>query len=284
MGQKIAIVTDSTADLPREIVVNRGITVVPLDVRFGDLTFRAGVELSNDDFMTRLRTSTLVPTTSHPPPARFEESFRQLAAEHDAIVAVLLSAKLGGTVNAATRAAAAVADLIPVEVVDSRSGSMGLGFQVLRAADLAERDVAAAALGEILRSELGRYHVVFFVDTLDFLQRGGRIARAAALIGGVLQLKPLLRIDEGQVVPWERTRTRSRATAELIDYVAALPSIDRVAALYSSDRTAGLAFADRIASELGLPRERVVVSQIGPIVATHIGPGALGIAAVEAPV
>ena len=123
--------------------------------------------------------------------------------------------------------------------------------------------------------------VVFFVDTLDYLQRGGRIGRAAALIGGILQLKPLLRIDEGQVVPWERTRTRKRAKAGLIDFVKGLPAVDKVAALSSSDPAEGDAFADLLAAETGLPRDQVVVAQIGPTVAAHIGPGAMGVAAVE---
>jgi DegV family protein with EDD domain len=224
----------------------------------------------------------LPPGTSQPPPAHFEEVFRALAVDHDAIVVVLLSAKLSGTLNSAAVAAAAVAPLVPIELVDSRTGSMALGFQALPAAELAAAGIDASVIAEGLRAEVQRHHVVFFVDTLEYLQRGGRIGRAAALISGMLQLKPLLRIDEGQVVPWERTRTRSRALAGQIDVARGLPAIERVAALYSSDRTEGIAFADRIASELSLPREQVVVAQIGPTVATRIGPGAMGIAVVEA--
>ena len=283
MGQRVAIVTDSTADLPEALWAEAGITVVPLDVRFGDESLRDGVDITNDAFIARLASSKTAPTTSQPPPARFEEAFRTLANDHEAIVAVLISSKLSGTFNAASLAAEAVADRIPVEVVDSRTGSMALGFQALRGAALAGEGSDAPAIAETLRAEVGRHHVVFFVDTLEYLQRGGRIGRAAALIGGILQLKPLLRIDEGLVVPWERTRTRSRAVNGLIDFAKGLPAVERVAALYSSDRAEGAAFADRLAADLGLAPEQVVLAQIGPTVATHIGPGAMGVAAMEAP-
>ncbi|MCC6315902.1 MAG: DegV family protein, partial [Thermomicrobiales bacterium] len=254
---------------------------VPLDVRFGDETLRDGVDITADQFLQRLALAGETPATSQPPPARFEAAFRDLAADHDAIVAVLLSTKLSGALGAATLARDAVADVIPVELVDSRTAAMGLGFQALHATELARGGVEAATIADRLRGETNRYHVVFFVDTLEYLRRGGRIGRAAALIGGVLQIKPLLRVDEGQVVPMERARTRARAVAGLVDFVKTLPRIERVAALYSSDRAAGEALADRIAGETGLPRERLVVSQIGPTVATHIGPGALGVAVVE---
>jgi DegV family protein with EDD domain len=168
-------------------------------------------------------------------------------------------------------------------LVDSRTGSMALGFQAQRGAELAAAGLDAPVIAETLRAEVERHHVVFFVDTLDYLQRGGRIGRAAALIGGILQLKPLLRIDEGQVVPWERTRTRTRALNGLVEFAKGLPAVDRVAALYSSDRGEGAAFADRLAADLALDRDRVVLAQIGPTVAAHIGPGAMGLAAMEAP-
>jgi DegV family protein with EDD domain len=204
-----------------------------------------------------------------------------LAADHDAIVAVLISSRLSGTLQSASLAAAAVRDLIPVEIVDSRTGSMALGLQAVRAAELAAAGLTAPAIAEKLRAETAANHVLFFVDTLEFLKRGGRIGRAAALIGGLLQLKPLLRVEEGQVVPYERTRTRKRAIAGLADFVQGLPRRDRVCVLYSTDEAAGVALADRLAADLGLDRERIILAQIGPVIASHIGPGAMGIAVFE---
>ncbi len=278
---RVAIVTDSTADLPAELRERHGIAMVPLNVRFGAEVLRDQIDISPDRFMERLGEGSTLPTTSQPSPALFEETFRRLAPDHDAVVAVLLSSKLSGTLQSATLAAEAVRDQIPVEIVDSRTGSMALGLQALRAADLAESGLDAAAIAERLRAETPANHVVFLVDTLEFLQRGGRIGRAAALIGGLLHLKPLLRVDEGQVVPYERTRTRAKAITGLVDFVRALPRIERLSVLYSTDRTEGELLADRLASELGLDRERIIIAQLGPVIGTHIGPGAMGVAVFE---
>jgi DegV family protein with EDD domain len=278
---RVAIVTDSTADLPADLRQREGIAMVPLDVRFGDEVFRDQIEITTEEFMARLDRSAALPRTSQPAPARFEETFRGLAAEHDAIVAVLISPKLSGTLQAATIAKEAVTDAIPVEIVDSTTGSMALGLQALRAAELARRGLEAPAIADRLRAETTANHILFFVDTLEYLQRNGRIGRAAALIGGVLQLKPLLRVDEGQVVPFERTRTRAKAIQGLIDFVGDLPQVERLSVVYSSSATEAAGLADRLATTVGTPRERIILAQLGPVIAAHIGPGALGVAVFE---
>ena len=278
---RVAIVTDSTADLPTALRERHGIAMVPLNAHFGDETFRDQIDITTDEFMARLARASALPRTSQPSPARFEETFRALAADHDAVVAVLISSRLSGTLQAATLAVQAVAEVVPVEIVDSRNGSMGLGLQVLRAAELAERGLAAPAIAERLRAETAANHIVFSVDTLEFLQRGGRIGRAAALLGGLLQLKPLLRVDEGQVVPFERTRTRARAIQGLVDFVRGLPHVERLSVLYSTSLPDAETLADRLALELSLPREAIVVAQMGPVIGTHVGPGAMGVAVFE---
>lgn len=279
---RIAIVTDSTADLPADLQEEFGIAVVPLNVHFGDETFRDQVDLTTDAFLDRLGRSSTLPKTSQPSPVRFEETFLRLADEGaDGIVCLTISSKLSGTVQSATLAAETVRDRIGVEIVDSRTGSMALGFQAVRGAELARLGDSAEAIASRLRAETAANHVVFYVDTLEFLQRNGRIGRAAALIGGLLQLKPLLRVDEGQVVPYERTRTKTRALGGLVDFARGLPRIDRLSVLYTTDRNDGNALADRLASELGLDRDRIVLAQIGPVVGSHIGPGAMGVAVFE---
>lgn len=277
---RVAIVTDSTSDLPADLRERFGVTMVPLNVHLGDETFRDQIDLTNDEFLVRLRTTPTMPRTSQPSPAVFEETFRRLAADHDAIVAVLISAKLSGTIQSATIAAEAVKDAIAVEIVDSANGSMGLGLQAMRAADLAGRGMDAAAIAARLRAETTANHIVFFVDSLEFLQRNGRIGRAAALIGGVLQLKPILRVDEGQVVPFERTRTRARAIGGLIEFVRSLPSVERISVVYTGE-AAGATFADRLAAETGIAREQIPVVHLGPVITSHVGPGALGVAVFE---
>jgi DegV family protein with EDD domain len=143
---RVAIVSDSTSDLPPALRERHGIAMVPLNVHFGDEVLRDQLEITTDRFMERLERAAALPTTSQPSPAVFEDTFRRLAADHDAIVAVLLSAKLSGTLQAATIAKEAVEDVVPVEIVDSRSGSMGLGLQALRAAELAGQGLSAPAI------------------------------------------------------------------------------------------------------------------------------------------
>jgi DegV family protein with EDD domain len=233
--------------------------------------------LSPDAFLEQLAQATEPPTTAAPPVERFVAAFERLADDHDAIVVVGASSRLSETVAMATRAAAAVAARIPVEVVDSRSASMGLGFQALRAADLATVGLPAPAIAERLRAETDRYPVLFALDTLDYLERGGRVGRAASLIGGMLQLKPLLWLDEGQVVPLERTRTRQRALAGLVDFVRDLPAVERIAVLHGADADVADELAGAIAAT-GFPRDQIVSTRIGPVIVTHTGPGALGVA------
>ena len=280
MSRTIAIVTDSTSDLPPEIQRQFGISVIPLNVHFGQESLRDGVDLTADEFMARLGTSDKLPTTSHPPVSVFEAAFRSLAKTHDQILCVLPSSKLSGTVQSARLAASSVAETITVEVVDSMNVTYALGFQAIRAAHLADQAVPMADIVSTLAAEIDQYHIVFFVETLEHLRRGGRIGKAAQLLGSLLQLKPLLRVEEGQVVPFERSRTRSKATAALIDFARELNDIEQVAVLYNTTPDD----ARELAGTLGelLDMKPVPVVHIGPVISTHVGPGVHGIVVKEA--
>ncbi len=272
---RVAIVTDSTADLPASLRDQHGITMVPLSVHFGADAFLDQVELSTTEFMARLASDDVMPTSSQPPTGAFESIFRELAAGHEEIVAVLISAKLSGTVMSATLARDAVSSLIPVRVVDSQSASMGLGLQVLTAAEAAQRGASGSEIERELRGSLGAYESLFYVDTLEFLRRGGRIGKASALVGSFLDLKPLLRIDEGQVVPAERTRTRARARKELVDFVRGMPHVERLAIMHASNPNEAATMADDFA--LTVSRDQIIIAEFGPVIATHVGPGAMGV-------
>lgn len=276
---RIAIVTDSTADLPPALSEPLGIRVVPLNVHFGEQVFRDQVDLSTAAFMERLTSSAVLPKTSQPSPGAFADVYEALAKDHDGIISIHISGRLSGTVQSAQLAKTQIATPIPIEVIDSRNVSLGLGLQVLRAAALASSGLEFEHVARRLRDEIDHYHLVFFVDTLEYLQRGGRIGRAAALAGSVLRLKPVLRIEDGQVVPHERTRTRARAIAALEQFVRSLPRVNRLAVVHSTSPDD----AERLAASLGplTPNDPPIVATFGPVVATHAGPGAVGVIAYE---
>lgn len=281
MSRSIAIVTDSTSDLPAELQRRYCIEVIPLNVHFGQETLRDGVDVSPSAFMAKLAGSDTLPTTSHPAVSAFEGAFRSLAETHDEILCVLSSSKLSGTVRSARLAAGSVADTVPVEVVDSMNVAYALGCQAIRAAHLADEAMPLPQIVATLTSEQDSYHIVFFVETLEHLRRGGRIGKAAQLLGSLLQLKPLLRVEEGQVVPFERTRTRPKAIAALIDFAKELRDIDQVAVLYNTTPDEARELAETLGDALGL--DDVPVAHIGPVISAHVGPGVLGIAVKEAP-
>jgi DegV family protein with EDD domain len=275
MSRRVAIVTDSTADLTPEVQDHHRIVVVPLNVHFGQETFRDGVDLDPDAFLAKMAASDKLPTTSQPSVGAFEDAFRSLASDNDEILCVLISSRLSGTLQSATLAAQAVQDVIPVTIVDSENVSYALGFQAIRAAQLADEGRPAAGIAAILTAEVPQYHIIFFVETLEHLRRGGRIGKAAKLLGSMLQLRPLLRVDGGQIVPFERTRTRSKATTALIEFARELNGIEQAAVIYNSTPEEAASLADRVRPLAQV--QDVPIVQFGPVISTHVGPGVLGL-------
>jgi DegV family protein with EDD domain len=279
MSRKVAIVTDSTSDLTPAQQERHGITVVPLNVHFGQDTFHDGVDIGPDEFIARMASADRLPTTSQPSVGAFENTFLQLAASHDEVCCVLLSSRLSGTVQSATLAAQAVAGQVRVEVVDSTNVAAALGMMAIRAAALADDGHDAESIAKTLVSEVGRYHTVFFVETLEHLRRGGRIGKAAQLLGDVMRLRPLLRIEGGQVVPWERTRTRTRAIDALVAFTRDMSRIEQAAVIYNTTPVDAEELARQIS---GITAEPVETVKFGPVISTHVGPGVLGVVVKEA--
>jgi DegV family protein with EDD domain len=268
---RVAIITDSSADLPPEAALRAGITIVPLAASVvSAMPGRwAGQRALQDAAQAELRET-------------FLAAFAAAARTHDAIVAVLLSSRLGSAVEAAWEARERFAAAATIEIVDSRSASFGLGFQALHAAELARRGLDAGAIAADLRAMSDRYHVLFSVESVDHLRQSGQIGRSAAIIAEALQLKPLLRIDEGLIVPYERARTRVGAIAELAEFVHQLPGVERCAVLYATSEGDAMQLAEAICTDSGVPPERLTVGRIGETIAAQVGPGALGVAVVEA--
>ena len=273
---RVAVVTDSTSYLPAELVREHGIEVVPLQVVIGGTSYDEGSGASAASVADALRAWQPV-TTSRPAPATLLQAY-QAAADRgcDAVVSVHLSAQMSGTVESARLAAKD--SPVPVEVVDSGSLGMGLGFAVVSAALAAAEGRPADEVARAARDRAGASTAVFYVDTLEYLRRGGRIGAAAAMLGSALAVKPLLHLVDGHIEPLEKVRTAAKAIARLEDVAvghAGSRSVDvAVHHLASAERAEALAkrLRDRLPALAGLH-----VSEVGAVVGAHVGPGMLAV-------
>jgi DegV family protein with EDD domain len=269
----VRIVTDSTADLTEEQQRAAGITVVPLNVHFGDEVFRDHVDLTGDEFFRRLKASSQLPRTSQPSVGVFEEAFKKLREGGDDIVAVHLSSKVSGTYNSALMAAQSVGQEA-IEVVDSLTTSMALGFMALEGARLARAGKDRAAISAQLRALVPKARVICVVDTLTYLERGGRIGKARALLGSLLNVKPILQLKDGEVVPLGRARGRPQALSRLVELLGRDGKVAQLAIMHGAAQTDAAQLRDRVASSY--PGLDISLTEIGAVLGTHTGPGVIG--------
>ena len=274
----VAVVTDSTAYLPPELIEGYGIHVVPLYVVLPGRSGREGFDVGPEDVARTLAVRGLTVSTSRPTPGDFVAAYRRaLDAGADRLVSVHLSAELSGTSDAARLAASQVGEHI-VTVVDSRSAAMGCGFAVLAAARSAAAGADAAEVAETARRTAAQTSTFFVVDTLEHLRRGGRIGAAAAVLGSALAVKPVLHVKDGRVVPLEKVRTAARALNRLVQ--RAVEAAGDGAVSVAVHHLAAAERADRLAAELRerLPALRELhVSELGAAIGAHVGPGAVGV-------
>ncbi len=271
---RVAIVTDSTADLPSDLAVARSISVVPLTLHFEGRTFLDGVDITPAEFYRRLPTATVHPTTSQPSPGRFAETYTRLLADHDDVVSIHISEKLSGT-YASARQAAEMTDHKRVRVIDSHVVSMSLGLVTLAASVLAAQGLDGASVQCRIEEMRDGVETYFSVATLEFLRRGGRIGRAGALMGSVLQVKPVLCIRDGQVTPLERVRTFERALHRIVELTRAVDRGEGVCIIVG--HADAQADAERVARELETVAETLLIQPLGPVVGAHAGPGVVGV-------
>ena len=270
----VAIVTDSTADLPPQLASARSIAVVPLTLNFDGRSLLDGVDITPGEFYRKLPHVTTHPTTSQPSPGRFAETYNSLLADHDAIVSIHISEKLSGTFDSAKQAAD-MTDPQRVHVVDSQVVSMSLGLVVLGAASLAAKGEDAQAIVDKVESIRPLVQTYFSVATLEFLRRGGRIGRASSMLGSVLQVKPVLCVRDGVVTPLERVRTFERALNRIIELARA---VDRGKGICAVVGHAGAeADAERVGKALEPVAETLMIQPLGPVVGAHGGPGVVGV-------
>jgi len=275
---KVTVITDSTAYLPQDLVEKYGITVCPQVLIWGEETFEDGIDIMPDEFYKRLSTATVMPSTSQVTPAYFTKVYKEQQAQGNEMLAVLVSTKLSGTIASAIQAKDQMPD-VTLEIVDSNTIAMALGFHALTAARAANDGASleeCKALAEKAREHTG---VVFAVDTLEFLHRGGRIGGANRFLGTALNIKPLLEVVGGRVEAIERVRTRKKSINRLLELVE-----ERIAGRTPLRLATLHANAPDEAKELLIRAEEMFdveesfLTEVSPVVGTHAGPGTVGLA------
>jgi DegV family protein with EDD domain len=275
----VKVVTDSTADLPESLVRKHHLTVVPLHVHFGEEDYRDGVDIWASEFYHKLETGGVLPHTSQPSPGDFLQVYERLTSDGSEVVSIHLSRVLSGTHQSAELAR----HLLPkpaVTVVDSTSASLGLGLIVLEAARRAEEGAGREEVAEAARRASRRFVLFFVVDTLEYLQKNGRLGRASAFLGSLLNIKPLLTLEDGVVTPVEKVRGKGKALGRMFDLlqerVGRKPT--RAAVVHADRPDEALGAVEQLKQQFNLV-EPPVVGDIGPVIGSHVGPGTIGVIA-----
>jgi DegV family protein with EDD domain len=277
----IKVITDSTSDLPIELAEQLGITVVPTNVVFGIEQFKDGTELTADQFYERLINGPVHPTTSAPSIGEFIEAFESVGKDADGIVSINVSSKLSATYNVAVQAAEQAKLNCPIEVIDSFQASLGLGMTVIAAAKSANAGADFETVAEVGREAKERSQCVALFDTLEYLQRGGRIGKARAFLGSILRIKPMIIIKDGEVQPLGRARTYAKGVAHIEKVAREFGPAEELSVMYSTSKEIALEIGETMRSILPEGTEPFV-SRFGPSVGSHVGPGAVGISMLRA--
>jgi len=272
----VKIVTDSTADISPEVAQDLGISIVPVYVRFGDKVYRDGVDISKDELYDRLETSPVHPATSQPSPQDFAKVYTDCARDAESIVSIHLTSKLSGTCNSALQGKEISNTKCPIEIIDSRVTTVGLAMIVTAAAKLARAKNDLSAIIEEAREAVSQIRIMGIFDTLKYLVLGGRVGKAPAAITSVLQIKPLFVFKNGELVRAGLARTYTSGLDKLYEFAQKNAALQDLAIAY----TTGREHANQLKTRLGslFPVEKINVTQIGPALGVHGGPGLLAVA------
>jgi DegV family protein with EDD domain len=269
----VKVITDSSADLPPQLIEELGITVVPLYVRFGEEVYRDRITINEDEFYKKLEQPKIYPVTSQPGPQDFLEVYQKVAAGADGIISVHISSKLSGTCNSAVMAKDMVENGCPIEIVDTLSVTGGVGLFTLLAARMAKAGENLENIAGEVKAAVPKTHLFALFDTLKYLLLGGRIGKAKALLGSILNIKPLLSLKEGEVVPVGQIRTRAKGIDKLVEFCQGYADIQDMAVVHATTPDEAVALADRLSPLFD--RKRMVMGRLGPALGAHMGPGAL---------
>ena len=273
---KVAIITDSTANLPPEIIEEHQIYVIPQILNWEGRSLLDQIDITTAQFYERLPLSKDLPKTSQPAPGQFTEHFMKVAEGADSIVAIFVSELLSGTIQSAHLGAEAMGDY-PIEIVDSRSASLGLGLLAVAAARYAAAGHDYREVAEYVRGLVPRMHVLFVVDTLEYLHKGGRIGGAKRLVGSMLSIKPVLHLENGQIEPLASIRTKKKAVQHMMDIVLKTMKGKKhihAGVVHASAIGEAQAIADHIRAEVNV--EEIIVTELTPVIGANVGPGVVG--------
>ena len=276
---KIALVTDSTGYIPQDLVEKYNITVVPLVLIWGKEIFEDGVTIMPTEFYARLKKATVMPTSSQATVGKFHEVFEKLLSQDYEILAMVISSKLSGTMNSAIQARESLPAGAPIHIVDSNSTAMAMGFQVLSVARAIEQGASMQDCLSLAEKAVQSTGVVFAVDTLEFLHRGGRIGGGSRFLGTALNIKPILELRDGKVESLERVRTRKKSLARLIELVEEKADGKRplrLATLHANAPEEARELLAQASTQLGASES--IFAEVSPVIGTHAGPGVVGLA------
>lgn len=275
--KKVAIVTDSTADLPLSYYEEHEVFMVPLVVRFGEESHKDWIEMPPSRFYQRLRSSSILPKTSQPSVADFAETYRKLASQHEHIVSVHLSSKLSGTVQSAEIASQEVD--VPVTIVDTKLASLGTGMVLDALVEARDGEADGKEIADLAWDISGRVKILFTVGTLKYLEMGGRIGKAQALVGSLLNIKPLLTLQDGIVIPYKKIKGTRRVYEEMVAFLK--QNIGGGGLLHlglaHADYPAAIVRLKKMIEEAGIKPSVLIESEVGAVIGTYTGPDSFAI-------
>jgi DegV family protein with EDD domain len=280
---KVAIVTDSTAYLEPSVAQELQINVIPLNVHLGDETLREGIDITSETFFQRLEQGGVVSRTSPPSVRSFEQLYANLHARTDEILSIHISGRLSQTLNHAQRGAESLLGRCSIAVVDSMTTSLGLGILAEASAKAAQQGADLEEVVRLARGMIPHIYTVFYVDQMDYLERGNRIGRAQAILGTMLNVKPLLFVEDGEIIPLEKVRTHEKAVEKLFEFVAEFSELEQAAIVqrHANPTQETNMLLERLAQLF--PNMKFPIIQYGPVLASHIGPSAMGVVVYETP-
>lgn len=276
---QVKLVTDSTAEISPELAESLGITVLPLTIQIGNKSYREGIDLNTKDFFSQVARTDATPLLTPPTVAQFEQTLDELMKQTDEIVMLFNSSKLTKTYANAHRAAMPLMGRAKIRVIDSQLISTGLGMIATNAARAANKGADVEEVVRLTRGLIPRTYIAAFADTLDFLERSGRIRKAQSILGTFLNIKPLLILEEGEIVVLEKVRTRAKAIEKLVEFIIEFTHIEKMDVLHSTTPEDVALLIEQV--NLQLPNLDMKVEMYGPSLGAFLGPGALGVVVYE---